>query len=121
MPWDGLEQLECARHRERQHEPVWLRQGQCELGGRDGSALVAKFAVRNRRQQIRLNDCDVADDGCCPVHNVLGCGESRGRVPLGQGDNRPGISDLAGACQLRIEYCQRRAGLTELPEPSLRG
>jgi hypothetical protein len=57
----GFEQLTRACYRERQDKPVRLRQGQCALGGRDGSALIAEFAMRERRQQICLDDGHITD------------------------------------------------------------
>jgi len=66
----GLEQVERACHRERQDDPVRLRQGQCALGGRGGRALVTEFAVRERCQQVCLNDCHVADGRSYPVPDM---------------------------------------------------
>ncbi len=50
MPRHSLQQLKCARHRERQDEPVRLRRGQGAFGGDGGSALVAEFAALDGRQ-----------------------------------------------------------------------
>jgi hypothetical protein len=121
MPRHGLEQLERACHRERQDDPVRLRQGQCALGGRGGRALVTEFAVRERCQQVCLNDCHVADSRSYPVQGIADRGESGGRVALGEADSRARIADLGGACQIRIECCQRGPGLAELPESRLGG
>jgi hypothetical protein len=77
--------------------------------------------VRERGQEICLNDGHVADGRSYPVQDILGRGESGGRVALGEADGRTGIGDLARACQFRVKCCERGSGLAELPEPSLGG
>src|SRR5580700_5253961 len=119
MPRHGFEQLKRACYREWQDKPVRLRQGQCALGGRGGSALIAEFAVRERRQQVCLNDGHVTDGWSYAVQDILHRSESGGRVALGEADGRPGITDLARACQAVVQCCERRPGLAELPEPRL--
>src|SRR5260370_41640783 len=108
MPRYGLEMLKGARHRERQDEPVRLRQGQCALDGCEGSALVAEFAVRERCQEVSVNHRHVADYRSHPVEDILDHGESGGWVAPGQADGPASISELAEACQVGIECCQRR-------------
>ncbi len=61
VPRHGLEQLNRARHRERQDEPVRLRQGQRPLDGGEGGAALAEFAVR---EMTPLTPEELAD----PVH-----------------------------------------------------
>ncbi len=121
MPRHGLEQLTRAGHRERQDEPVRLRQGQCVLDGRDNGALVAEFTVRECRQEVRVHDGHVADGRGRPVQDTSQRGESGGRIALGKGDGRAGINDLAAAGQFGVEVRQRGPGLAELPEAGLGG
>src|ERR1700722_220076 len=95
MPRHGLEQLERAGYRERQDEPVRLREAQRALRGRGGCALVPEPAVRERREPVSLHDGHIPDGRRCPGQDVSYGGESAGWVAFGEAEGLAGIADLA--------------------------
>jgi hypothetical protein len=64
VPGQRLQQLGRARHRERQDQPVRLRQGQRPLRRLVRRALVTEFPVGEPGQQVGLHDGDVPLDRC---------------------------------------------------------
>src|SRR5580698_11094920 len=97
MPWQGLEQLPGERHRERQDEPVSLRQGQCAFRGPVRRALVTEFTMGEPGEQVRLHDRDVTDDRGRAIENMLQRGQGSGRIAFREADHREGITYLTGA------------------------
>jgi glyoxylase-like metal-dependent hydrolase (beta-lactamase superfamily II) len=61
MPRQRLEQLAGARHRERQDQPVRLRQGQRPLGRLVRRTQVTELTMGEPGQQLSLDDRDVTD------------------------------------------------------------
>jgi hypothetical protein len=82
---------------------------------------VAEFVVGERGQEVRFNDCYIADSRSYPGEDIPERVESSGGAALGEADGRAGITDLGGACRFRVECCQRGPGLAELPEPGMGG
>ena len=62
MPWQRLEELPGAGHRERQDQPVGLRQGQRPFRRLVGRALVTELTVGEPGQQVGLRDRCVTED-----------------------------------------------------------
>ncbi len=65
------------------------------LHGRAGSALVAELAVRERGQQVRLDDGHISDHRRFAAQNTLDRGQGGRRVAFGEADGRARIVDLA--------------------------
>ena len=59
-----------ARHRERQDQPVRLRQGQRAFGRLVRRALVTELAMGEPGQQVRLHDRDVSEDRGRAIQNI---------------------------------------------------
>ena len=71
MPRQGLEQLPGTRHRERQDQPVSLRQSEGVLDGLVGRALVTELTMGEPGQQVRLHDGDVTDNRGRAIQHIL--------------------------------------------------
>ena len=86
----GLEQLPRERHRERQDQPVSLRQRQRALGRLVRRALITELAVGEPGQQVRLHGGDVADNRGGAVEHRLhrDRGLPPGRLPPGRSPRR---------------------------------
>ena len=118
VPRQGLEQLACARHGERQDQPVRLGEGEGVFGCRVRGALVAEGTVGERGQQLGFDDRDVPDDRCRAVEDVGQHAERSGRIALGEADHRPGIAELARVRLLVSEGRERGADIPGYIEAS---
>ena len=121
MPRQGLEQLAGARHRERQDQPVSLRQGQRPFSRLVRRALVTELTMGEPGEQVRLHDRDVTDDRGRAIENILQHAQSFGRIAFRETDHRAGITDLTGAGPLVIDRREHRAGFAGPPEAGLGG
>jgi hypothetical protein len=121
VPRQGLEQLPCARHGERQDQPVRLGQGEGAFGSLVRGALVAERTVGEPGQQLGFDDRDVPDDRCRAVENLGQRAERSGWVAFREADHRAGIADFAGVGPLVIECREAGAGLAGEPEAGLGG
>jgi len=57
MPRQRRQLLPGTRHRERQHQPISLRQGQSALGRLIRRALVPQLTAGHPGQQVSLDHC----------------------------------------------------------------
>ena len=112
-------QLRGTRHRERQHEPVSLGQGQRVFGRLVRRALVPQLPVGQPGQQMSLYHRVVPDNRCGPVQYIPQGGERPVRIAVRQADHRAGVADLARYGPLAIQRRERRTGLIGHPEAGL--
>ncbi len=121
MPGQRLEQLPGARHRERQDQPVRLRQGQCAFSRLVRRALVTEFTIGEPGEQVRFNNRDVTEDRGRAIENIVQRAQGSGRIAFRETDHRAGITYLTGAGPLVIERREAGAGLAGQPEAGLGG
>ncbi len=80
MPGQRLEQLAGARHRERQDQPVRLRQGQRSFSRLVRRALVTELTMGEPGEQVRLDDRDVTEDRCRAIQHIPHRAQGPGRI-----------------------------------------
>jgi hypothetical protein len=117
VPGQRLEQAGRAGHRERQDQPVGLRQGQRAFGGLVRCALVTELTMSQPGEQLRLNDRDVTKDRCRAIEHIVQRVQGAGRIAFREADHRAGIEYLSRAGPLVIERREAGAGFAGAPEP----